>query len=235
MPSVFDNFYSRIFCSELSTERTAMIDLSYKTPSFYFSDQITLCGLTATGRSTISRDLYRIKMVLGDDHLMRCVSAGSIAKRMAKQLGMTIEEFTRYSINVNNDVDRITDEETANYGRQNMAIIEGRLVPMLCPHSYKVKLIRALKKRAECRMMTPEFKGKSLRGVMDAIEQRDENDRERFQKMYTGYEWGEDKFDLVIDTGSIDEISTMRLIEKSHEAWRNHMTASGHEVRWTIM
>jgi len=180
-----------------------------------FKNQISITADSGVGSTTTSKKLLEY---FGYSPY-RWVNAGAIMRSFAKELGISIEEFAKHTLNTPHEkYDERCDDEIRRFGEHDYVIFEGRLVHHFAPHAFHVllkcdPLIRA-KRRAK------DFPGVNESDLLDMIDKRDKANRERYSKIY-GPEvlWDESKFDLVIDTGvSTPEEIVFKIVE-GHKNW----------------
>lgn len=196
-----------------------------------FSKLFTISGDTGVGTSTTVELLYQI---LKEDRRMRFVSAGDIMRREAKERGISIDDFVKMKEDGLSCDERI-DAETEKYGTQNFGMIESRIAHGLVPAAFHIKLKCPTNIRAERRRLTPAFSHLSLVEVEKYIIERDEADKARFDSLYTGYDWVDSDFDLVISTDNLNiPIQNARLILDEHEKWLKKLSTKGIRIKRNI-
>ncbi len=187
-------------------------------PERFFSDQITITSESGVGGSST---LTSLGINFLQDRRIRLVGAGAIMRGFAKERGMSIEDFTLYCKNhPSGDYDRRCDAEIAGYGSQNHTVIEGRLPHVFAPHGFHVLLTCPLPVRARRRHRDPEYSQMSIPMIKFLIKKRDQDDKERYEKIYPGCMWPVNHFDLTLGTEilSIDDV-TKRII-MAHSQWK---------------
>jgi len=183
-------------------------------PRSFFSNSITITGKTGVGTTTAMSELQKILGITP----YRWVSGGGIMRGFARNMGMTIEEFTDYcSTHTKEGYDRKCDRQIERFGRQDYCIVEARLGHVFVPSAFHVLLKCNTLIRAERRKT--EFLGKSVLQVVDIISKRDEYDDLRYQTLYPGCLWPESDFDLVIDTELIPANLVDSVILGAHSEW----------------
>lgn len=174
--------------------------------------KITIGGLSGTGTSTIGRMLAK-KL----DYKFE--SGGNIARQMASEKGMTIEEYDKYLLDIGDtSSDFYRDNMQKEFGKNNdNFVLESRLGWFNVPDSKKIKLIcedgvrfeRTSKKDPE-RIGTvvedfDQTKRKSL--------EREKVHRDRIFKNYGIEDLNDDKhFDFIVDTTSLNQDQVLEKI-----------------------
>jgi cytidylate kinase len=165
---------------------------------------ITITGMPGSGKTTIAKMLSE---TLG----IPWYSMGDLRGKMAKERGMTIDEF-----NILGEKEAFTDKEIDTYQKhlgqtKNTFIIDGRLSWYFIPHSFKVfldidkqegakRIFESSKKDPE-RM--DEKKYLSKEEVLEALQKRIESDKKRYQKYYQVDIMKKEHYDLVVDTTTL--------------------------------
>jgi len=163
-------------------------------PRTYLSHVITITSETGVGSTTAINGLSER---LGG--MWRYVSGGGIMRRFAHELGMTIEAFAAHAReHPERGFDALCDKAMAEYGKQNYTVLEGRLPHVFVPHAFHVRLMCPYGTRAMRRYKDSD--GISRKEVERRIRERDQNDRERYDKLYPGWAWPDSDFDCVVPT-----------------------------------
>ncbi|MBU0953343.1 MAG: cytidylate kinase family protein [Nanoarchaeota archaeon] len=168
---------------------------------------ITISGLAGSGKSTAAKLLAK---KLDYKHY----SIGDMRGEMAKERGMSLEEF-----NMLGEKEAFTDKEVDDYlknvlGKQDNLVIDGRLGFFFIPHSVKIFLIADLEERAR-RVFSHERVDEhfeSVEAAKKSLQARERSDTFRYQKYYH-VDWTEPKhFDLIVDTTHIQPEETLEKI-----------------------
>lgn len=161
---------------------------------------ITITGTPGSGKTTIGKLLAQR---LG----YRFFSTGMLRRQLAKERGMTIEEFNRLG-ETDPSTDNIADEYQAKLGREedNM-IIDGKVAFHFIPQSVKIFITAAEDVRAS-RIFNDTNPSRNQQRAKDVEEQKRLNaervdvDNFRYKRHY-GLDWGNvNNYDIVIDTSS---------------------------------
>ena len=160
---------------------------------------ITISGAPGSGKSAVAEELARRLS-------LRHYSIGDLRRRIARERGMTIDEYNRLG-ETTDETDREPDEYQARLGRdEDGFVIDSRLGFHFIPHSFKVRLdveerVGAERilgaQRSDAQAERPR---ESLEAILRANQQREESDRSRYQ-MYYGITYeDDDQYDLILDT-----------------------------------
>ena len=209
--------------SSSNTGATVLVDYSKKarTPDLFFSNLITISGLSAAGTSSALKMLAKEFAKLP----YRYASSGDVMRAEAARLHLTIEEFVELCES-DPSYDRVCDQNVAILSAHNYGIFEGRVVHAHAIRGYHVNLVCPLEERAKRRYFqnqsNPKVPWQSQEEVLKGLERRDERDKHRFQK-YPGIYWPDEDFDLVIDTLKNPEWEVKHLILEGHQSWLARM------------
>lgn len=170
---------------------------------------ITITGEPGSGKSTIGKklaeklDYERIYM-------------GQIYRDTAKQKGMTVAEFSKYTQD-HPETDFEIDEYQQKLGqKKDNFIIEGRTSWFLIPHS--IKLYITVAPLTGARRVHNELQSENSRNedrkidtvedILDSHKRRMESDKQRYLKYYQKDCFNKKNFDFVIDTTDLtpDEV-----------------------------
>lgn len=186
-------------------------------PIAFLSHVITITSETGVGSSTT---LKKLREHYGPV-LWRYISGGSIMRARARERGMTIDEFAAFNReHPEAGYDLRCDQDIREYGKQNHTILEGRLTHAFVPHGMHVLLKCPVAVRAERRQAD---EGGLLATHVSRIEQRDRDDRERYQHLYPGCLWSETEFDLELNTSILSPADVVQRIVDFHVNWQRQV------------
>lgn len=164
---------------------------------------IAISGLHGAGKTTAARALVR-------KFGLKYISAGTVFRQMAKERGMTLDEFSRH-VERHPEIDRQIDRRTANAAKEGGVLIDARLagwmakgadikILLTAPIELRVKRI-ARRERRRYEDVLAETKG------------RERSEAKRFKRFY-GIDVNDySLFDLVLNTGSWSARETARILE----------------------
>ncbi|MFX1237720.1 MAG: (d)CMP kinase [Promethearchaeota archaeon] len=164
---------------------------------------ITISGLHGTGKSTIGK---KIAESLG----LRYYSTGQAFRELAKENGMTLEEFTAY-VEKNPEYDKKLDEKILHLAEKGDIVLDSQLSGFILASKadYKILLTCPLEIRVK-RMAERDNKSYYLKLKETTI--RENSEKERFKTLYdidlSDVDKINDTYDLILETKnlSIDEI-----------------------------
>ncbi len=177
---------------------------------------ITISGLPGSGTSTVSKILSRCIDV-------EVVSAGDIFRNMAKERGMTLEEFGASALD-NEEIDRELDlfqKKIASDARSAAAdvILEGRLSAWMADPDLAVFVTAPLDIRAA---RVSHREGTLLSDAATKIRARELCEAARYEKYY-GIDVNDPCiYDLVINSGNWDQYGVARIVAAAVDAHQTH-------------
>jgi cytidylate kinase len=181
---------------------------------WFFSNQITITSATAVGGTT-TINLFRKKYAHISYRLF--LSAGELVHRFAKECGMTKDQFSRHMTeNPQEKWDERIDAIQVGWGGSNNVMVESRLAHIFLPRAFHVLEICPEFVRAERRARDENL---PVDQMLRKIVSRDQNNKLRYDRMYPGWNWDLDDFDLVQDTSKYSPEEIFHDIELEHERW----------------
>ncbi len=179
---------------------------------------ITLTGYPGAGKSTIAK-------LLSEELNIPWYSIGDLRGKMAKERGMTIDEF-----NALGETESFTDHEVDEYqtslGKKGEdLIIDGRLSWHFIPSSHKIFLdvnpdegAKRIYQAASEGLREDELPFNDPSEVKQRVEERMTSDQKRYKKYYNIDYLDHDNYDLVIDTTSLNpEQIVEQIISLTHK------------------
>ncbi|WP_456478470.1 (d)CMP kinase [Geoglobus ahangari] len=169
--------------------------------------RITISGPPGSGTTTVARKLAE---KLG----FPMISAGEVFRRLAREHGMSLEEFSRYAEN-NPDIDNLVDQRQKEEAmKHENAVVEGRLSGWMVPAELKVWIYADEEVRYQ-RIARREKK--PLEVVKEETKLREEIEKRRYLKIY-GIDI-EDKrlYHLMINSGRFNAEQIVEIILRAVE------------------
>ena len=151
---------------------------------------ITVSGLAGSGTTTLCRNLARY---YGFKHIY----AGLIFRQMAKEMGMSLEEFQKY-VELHPEIDREVDRRQIEAAKECNVVIEGRLAGWMVKNAdLRIWLDAPIMERAK---RVARREGIPVEEAFVKIAEREKQNRKRYLNIY-GIDI-EDKsiYDLIINT-----------------------------------
>lgn len=179
-----------------------------------FEHQISITSLTGAGSSSLVSALGKRL----HDQPYRWISGGGLMRERASQLGMSIDEFARYNRkHPEEGHDQWCDESIARMAQSDWMICESRLSHYFMPKAFKVVLECSLGTRARRRQK--DQPDRSVADVMQKINERDKNDRMRYELLYPGCMWDVKQFDLLLSSESASPDQLAGYLIEEHDKW----------------
>lgn len=164
-----------------------------------------MSGLHGTGKTTYAR-------MLAKDFGLRHISAGELFRRIAKERGLSLAEFSKLA-SKDPAVDKIVDDQTKKEAKEGSVIIDGLLASWIVGDlaDIKVHLIAPEKiriTRIARRDGIPYKEAKKITLLREGIE------KERFKRVYSIDIDDKSIYDLVLNTGKLSLEANLEVIKK---------------------
>jgi len=158
---------------------------------------ISISGKPGAGKSTIAK-------ILAEKLKLKNYYMGGIIRNMAKEKGITLQEFYAKST----DVDKLIDDHLTKLGKeQDNFIVESRTAFHFIPHSVKIYLdidleegAKRIFKESQKENERNEKKYKDVEETKDWIEKRLETEKEHYGTLYNFDAHDKNHFDYILDT-----------------------------------
>lgn len=178
--------------------------------------QISLTSQSGAGSSSTMNALKQLLTAPA----WRWMSGGDLMRKYAASKGMSIEELAdrarRYPEERHDFwLDQMTQEEAAT----DWMVCEARLAHYNMPHAFHVYQYCDLETRALRRHRQNPDKYPTVDVARRAIAERDQDDRERYTKLYEGCLWTLDRYDLVVDSTLLSTEEIALEIVAKHTEW----------------
>jgi cytidylate kinase len=167
---------------------------------------ICVCGMTASGKSTVARRI-------AEGYGLRLFSGGDALKTLAIEMGYKpldrgwweSEEglrFLRQRLK-DPDFDKKVDQKLLERARKGNIVLDSWTMPWLFKGGYKIWIDASKKVRAR---RLAKRDGMVLGKAVKVLEEKEEATKAIYAKLY-GFRLGEDfsPFDLIVDTDRLDE------------------------------
>ena len=176
-----------------------------------FDRSLTIGGFPGTGTTTACK-------LLREQTGLHYVYAGQMFRDMARQHGMSLEQFGRYC-EEHPEIDRRLDDEQIELLKGPPILLEGRMSGVLAARAnvsaFKVWFTCDPWIRAE-RIVNRE--GGEVEARMAEMRRREESEKKRYQAYY-GYDTGDlSPYDLVLDTSHIPPDEVVKRILNGYQA-----------------
>ncbi len=165
---------------------------------------ITISGFHGVGKSTLAR-------YISEKYGLRRVSSGEIFRRLAREKGYTLEEFSRIA-EKEEWVDRLIDNTVVEECRRGGCVADGLLTGFFLRDVASLKIW--LKCPLEIRVRRiAEREGRPIEEVYRETLAREESEVKRFREMYGIDVTDLSIYDLVIDTSRISLEGLYRIVD----------------------
>ncbi len=169
---------------------------------------ITISGPAGSGKTTVARGLSR---QLGFTH----VSVGDVFRELAKERGMTLEEFSKYAED-HPDVDALIDHKQLELARRfRDVVVDGRLSGWILNGDIAVWLNGALEIRAQ---RIAQREGVDYELALNETAMRDKSEGKRYRAFYDIDLNNLNIYSLVIDTARWDQFGVIAIITQALKA-----------------
>ncbi|WP_297419385.1 (d)CMP kinase [Thermococcus sp.] len=151
---------------------------------------ITVSGLAGSGTTTLCRNLAK-------HYNFKHIYAGLIFRQMAKETGMTLQEFQEYA-ELHPEVDREVDRRQIEAANECNVVIEGRLAGWMVKEAdLRIWLDAPIMERAK---RVARREGISIEEAFVQIAEREKGNRKRYLNLYGIDIDDKSIYDLIINT-----------------------------------
>jgi len=150
---------------------------------------ITISGLIGSGKTTVAK-------ALAEKLKLRHVQAGMVFREMAKERGMSLQEFSKLA-EKDKSFDRLVDERQKELAKQGNVVIDGRLSGWLIDADLKIWLKASLDERAK---RVAKRENKDYETALKETRERERSELKRYKEIY-GIDLNDlSPYDFVINT-----------------------------------
>ncbi len=167
---------------------------------------ITIGGLPGTGTTTIAKKIAK-------KFNLRYVCAGIIFREMAKEMNMSVEEFSKYA-EKHKEIDKEIDKRQVELAKQGNIVLEGRLAAwMLLKNNIKPDLSIWFKTPIEIRAeRISKRENLSFEEALQKIKLREDSEKKRYKDIYNINLDDLSIYDLVIDTSKWNIMGVFNIV-----------------------
>lgn len=162
---------------------------------------VTVSGLIGSGKTTVAEAIKR-------KFEFRHISAGMIFREMARERGVSLEEFTKLAEG-NHDFDRKVDKKQREMVEGN-TVIDGRLSGWMVDADLKIWLKAPLETRAR---RVAEREKKSYEEALRETRQREKSELKRYREVYGIDLQDISSYDVVINTELWSAKDVIKIVE----------------------
>jgi len=165
---------------------------------------IAISGPPASGKTTHAR-------YIAEKFRLRYVSAGSIFRKMAQEMGLSLEEFHKIA-EKDSKYDNLVDKRSIEEAKKGNAVIEGHLTAWVVRKYADIAIYIKASLETRARRLAKRD-GKSYEEALREIKAREESNRRRYLAYYGIDIRDLSIFDLVIDTTYLSPGAVRRILE----------------------
>ncbi len=152
---------------------------------------VTISGLHGVGKSSCAK-------LLAKNFNLRYLSSGEIFRRLAKEKGMLLEEFSRY-VEENPEIDREIDEQTIQAAKEGNVVIDARLSAWKAREFADIKILLTAPLEVRVKRLS-ERDNKTYKESLEETLHREKSEKERFKRIYNIDIDDYSIFDIIINT-----------------------------------
>nr|MDO8081950.1 AAA family ATPase [Candidatus Freyarchaeota archaeon] len=171
---------------------------------------VTISGLHGVGKSNCAKLLANI-------FNLKYFSSGEIFRRLAKEKGMTLEEFSRY-VEKNPEIDREIDKETIRAAKEGNVIIDARLSGWKARDYADLKILLTAPLDTRVKRLA-ERDNKTYKEALEETSTREKSEKERFKRIYNIDVNDYSIFDLIINTELWSLDSVVKILKTAVEEY----------------
>lgn len=186
------------------------VELSGKREISKMKRVITIGGLHGTGKSSVADRISK-------QFELRRVSAGIIFRRLAKERGLTLEEFSRVA-EQDDDIDRLLDDTLREEAAKGNVVIDGQLAAWMAGEhaDFKILLIAPLEVRVE---RISERDGNDYEYAKRETIAREGSESARYKEFYGVDISDQSIYDLILRTDLYDLDGVVRILSTAIETF----------------
>ncbi|MEM3586895.1 MAG: AAA family ATPase [Candidatus Jordarchaeaceae archaeon] len=171
---------------------------------------ITISGLHGVGKSNCAKRLAKI-------FNLKYISSGEIFRRLAKEKGMTLEEFTCY-VESNPEIDFAIDEETVKAAREGNVVIDARLSGWKAKDYADLKILLTAPLQTRVKRLA-ERDNKTYKEALEETLMREKSEEERFKRIYNIDVNDYSIFDIILNTELWSLESVVKILKTAVEEY----------------
>lgn len=168
---------------------------------------IAISGLHGAGKTTAARALVR-------RFGLKYISAGTVFRQMAKEKGMTLDEFSRY-VERHPKIDHQVDRRTADAAKEGNVVIDARLAGWMAKGA-DVKILLTAPLEVRVRRIARRERRRYDEVLAETV-RRERSEARRFKRIYGIDVNDHSVFDLVLNTRRWTAREMARMLELAGE------------------
>ncbi len=164
---------------------------------------VTISGLIGSGKTTLATTLAK-------KFKLRHISAGLVFRKMAKERGLTLAEFSKLAEG-NAEIDKEVDSRQVQLASKGSAVVDGRLSGWLVKNAdIKIWLKASLEERAK---RVGKREGKSFEEALRETKEREASEVKRYREIYGIDLYNLLIYDAVLNTDLFNAKEVAKIIE----------------------
>lgn len=163
---------------------------------------VAVSGRHGAGKTTLAKSI-------ADHFNLKYISAGEIFRQMAKEQGMSLIEFTKYT-EQHPEIDRRIDKRMKKEAKRGDRVLDSQLAYYFSKSFNPINILVFAQKNDIIRRVS-EREGISLEKARKEVETRESNEKKRFKRLYDVDLWEPKDFDIMINTSRISESKAKEL------------------------
>lgn len=152
---------------------------------------VTISGLHGVGKSNCAK-------LLANFFNLKHFSSGEIFRRLAKERGTTLEEFSLY-VEKNPEIDLEIDKETVRAAKEGNVIIDARLSGWKAKDYADLKILLTAPLETRVKRLAERDK-KTYKEALEETLKREKSEAERFKRIYNIDVNDHSIYDVIINT-----------------------------------
>ncbi|MGQ9719954.1 MAG: (d)CMP kinase [Candidatus Jordarchaeum sp.] len=152
---------------------------------------LTISGEHGVGKSACAK-------LLAQTLNLKYISSGEIFRLLAREKGMTLEEFSSY-VEKNPEIDREIDGETVRAAKEGNVVIDARLSAWKAREYADIKILLTAPLEVRVKRLA-ERDHKTYKESLEETLKRELSEKERFKKIYNIDVDDHSVFDIIINT-----------------------------------
>ncbi len=168
---------------------------------------ITVGGPIGSGKTTVASAVAK-------RFSLRHISAGVIFREMARQRGLSLEDFSKLAES-DDSFDQLVDERQKELAKEGGAIVDGRLSGRFIDSDIKIWLTAPFELRAQ---RVAKREGLDIASARVDMQKREKSEATRYKKIYSIDIYDLSHYDVVLNTALWSAEGVIEIMETLIEA-----------------
>ncbi|MHA1722653.1 MAG: (d)CMP kinase [Candidatus Baldrarchaeia archaeon] len=179
---------------------------------------IAISGPAGSGKTTYAKKLAK---ELG----LRYVSAGQLFRKMAREKGLSLVEFSRIA-EKNYEIDKEIDKRTLEEARKGNVVLDGRLTAWVTKDIAGLKILLTAPLEIRVKRIANRDK-KDYNEVFKETVEREQSELKRYKEIYDANPYDLSLYDVVLNTSKFTIDAAVRILKKIVEEYIASHTSIG--------